>query len=157
MALCKERYTWNQNDDDDDERKTKNEKKNSQKSSSWFFVWIGNYVYFYAQNALMQCILLFFSANSRSCIHTNSSAEMKEKKCFRVLSFVCTIEWMVISYENVGWEVKKRSWKIRKVLWLWVSRAYVENVCADYINLCNLQLLHIRELFFFLFFRNERR
>lgn len=58
MALCKERYTWIWKTTTTTREKTK--KKYEKKTSSWFFVWIGNYVYFYAQNALMQCILLFF-------------------------------------------------------------------------------------------------
>lgn len=79
------------------ERKQKSErkKKTLKESSSWFFVWIGNYVYFYAQNALMQCILLCCFVPSFRTHYTQ--AWLRFSQCFRVVSFVCTTEWIVIS------------------------------------------------------------
>lgn len=50
---------------------------------------------------------------------------------------------MVISYENVGFRGKKKLKMIQKSCY--ECRDYVENVCADYINLCNLQLLQREE------------
>lgn len=89
-----------QHREEEHRKTTKNEKLS--KTSSSLFVWIGNYVYFYAQNALMQCILLFSLPFFPRFFQTHSLHTSTENFCtkktflFRVLSFVCTTEWIVV-------------------------------------------------------------
>lgn len=144
MVLCKERYTWNRREK---ERHEKNTKKSSQRVFFLMFR-LNRKLCIFLCTKCTDAMHSSFLHSSRS--YTHKQLQLNEKKsmkeCFRVLSFVCTTEWDgdVISHENVvGIGKWTRSWK-------WFERVAMsvgapttrENVCADYINLCNLQLLH---------------
>jgi hypothetical protein len=88
MALCKERYTWNRKTTTTTREKTKNEKK-TLKSLLLDFSSESEIMYIF-MHKMHWCNEFFFSfsANSRSSLYTQTSTG------FRVLSFVCTIEWL---------------------------------------------------------------
>lgn len=96
------------------------------------------------------CNEFFFSFFLQTlAIHTNINC----LSCF----IVCVHHWMVISYENVGWEVQKRSWKIQKN----ALAMSVSSLCRECVWILHkfVQLAitaHSRTLFFH-FVRGERR
>ena len=97
----------------------------------------------------------FFSKKKKLQLHTNKTLFFCKKERFRVLSFVCTIEWaIVISYENVGWEVErsrvKRVFEAKRVVPMSgepMSGEQRENMCADYMKFMQLATCMSRRYF----------
>lgn len=97
--------------------------ENTQATSSCCFVWIGNYVYFYAQNALMQCILFLRSSFLRA--HTQTALRIRTLSCF----IVCVHHWMdcYITWALGTGGMKKKNNDSKELLW--VSSLCRECVC----------------------------
>lgn len=88
------------------------------------------------------CTGFFFSLhNSRSCIHTSRFAKIKKEKNVFVFYRLCApLNGLLYHMKMLGWEVRRiRRSQVRASLHC-ECRAYVENVCADYIKFVQLAI-----------------